>query len=74
MSSQNFTPEDKLELLFDPKLIPSDVKDALPDHLQVCIGHPVGKVSSDELTDPPPFTDGLRTRSSLRPRHSNANT
>jgi len=35
MSSQNFTPEDKLELLFDPKLIPSDVKDALPDHLQI---------------------------------------
>ena len=41
MSSQetSFTPEDKLELLFDPKLIPGDVKDALPNHLHVCIGH-----------------------------------
>jgi len=35
MSSQQFTPEDKLELLFDPKLIPSDVKDALPNHLHI---------------------------------------
>jgi len=35
MSSQQFTPEDKLELLFDPKLIPSDVKDALPNHLRI---------------------------------------
>ncbi|KAF8331482.1 acyl-CoA N-acyltransferase [Cantharellus anzutake] len=31
----SFTPDDKLELLFDPKLIPNDVKAALPNHLHI---------------------------------------
>jgi len=30
-----FTPDEKLELLFDHKLIPNDVRAALPDHLHI---------------------------------------
>jgi len=31
----SFTPDSELELLFDPTLIPSDVKKQLPEHLHV---------------------------------------
>ena len=30
-----FTPDEELELLFDSKIIPDDVKQLLPDHLHV---------------------------------------
>jgi glucosamine-phosphate N-acetyltransferase len=31
----SLTPDNELELLFDPKLIPDDVKAQLPSHLHV---------------------------------------
>ena len=78
-----FTPDSELELLFDPKLVPDDVKQQLPSHLHVSVCFKMlqrdsllslGMLTTRPACLAPPFVlDGLSPLTSHRPRSPHPN-